>query len=169
MTAMRRKVFPVPLMPLAALLGVALLALLILPGCAMLRRRAANRPPYVKVSAPIAYEIIRDNPSLLILDLRAPQGFDSDTGHLFRAHNIPLTKLPERLLEISSFRNDTFVVYCDTAKCAEEGMAILTSSGFQDAVLMDGGIDDWIRKGFPTVLPGDIAGGARTPNPEIPR
>jgi rhodanese-related sulfurtransferase len=154
MTLMRRKQLTAPL---AALLGVALLAL---PGCGMLRRRAAHRPPYVKVSPPVAYEILRDNPSILILDLRAPQEFNGDTGHLFQAHNIPLTKLPERLLEISLFRNDTFVVYCDTAKCAEEGMAILISSGFQDAVLMDGGIDAWIRKGFPTVLPGDIAGRA---------
>jgi rhodanese-related sulfurtransferase len=154
MTAMRRKYFSVSL---AALLGVALLAL---PGCAMLRRRAANRPPYVKVSAPIAYEIIRDNPSILILDLRSPGEYNGDTGHLFRSHNIPLTKLPERLLEISVFRNDTFVVYCDTRKCAEEGMSILVSSGFEDAVLMDGGIDEWIRKGFRTVLPDDIAGRA---------
>jgi rhodanese-related sulfurtransferase len=151
---MRRKT---PLMLLAALLGVTLLAL---PGCAMLRRRAAHRPPYVKVSAPVAYEIIRDNPSILILDLRSPSAYNGDTGHLFLAHNIPLTKLPERLMEISAFRNDTFVVYCDAPKCAEEGMAILISSGFADAVLMDGGIDAWIRKGFRTVLPGDLAGRA---------
>jgi rhodanese-related sulfurtransferase len=154
MTAMRRKFVS---MPLAALLGIALLAL---PGCAMLRRRAAHRPPYVKVSAPIAYEIIRDNPSILILDLRAPQEFNGDTGHIFRAHNIPLDRLPFRLLEISTFRDDTFVAYCGTQKCAEEGMSILISSGFQDAVMIDGGIDSWIRKGFPTVLPGDIAGRA---------
>jgi rhodanese-related sulfurtransferase len=157
MTAMRRKCFRAPLVPLAALLGIALLAF---PGCGMLRRRAANRPPYVKVSAPIIYEIVRDNPSILILDLRSPNEFNGDTGHLFRAHNIPLTKLPERLMEISVFRNDTFVVYCDTPRCAEEGMSILISSGFEDAILMDGGIDQWIRKGFPTVLPGDIAGRA---------
>jgi len=154
---MRRKLFSAPLMLLAALLGVALLAL---PGCAMLRRRAANRPPYVKVSAPIIYEMIRDNPSILILDLRSPDAYNGDTGHLFRSHNIPLTKLPERLLEISVFRNDTFVVYCDSPKCAEEGMSILISSGFEDAVLMDGGIDAWIRKGFRTVLPDDLAGRA---------
>lgn len=126
----------------------------------MLRRRAANRPPYTKVSAPIAFEIIRDNPSILILDLRSPQDFNGDTGHLFRAHNIPLDRLPYRLLEISAFRNDTFLAYCDTQKCAEEGMAILISSGFQDAVLIDGGVDEWIRKGFRTVLPDDVAGRA---------
>jgi rhodanese-related sulfurtransferase len=142
---------------LTALLAVTLLAL---PGCAMLRRRAAHRPRFARVSPPIAYEMIRDSPGVMIIDLRSPQAFNGDTGHLFRAHNIPLDRLPYRLLEISPFRDDTFLVYCDTPTCAEEGMAILISSGFEDAVLVDGGIDAWIEKGFRTVLPGDLAGHA---------
>jgi rhodanese-related sulfurtransferase len=145
-------------------LALVTLLLVALPGCRTVRRRmaehAAHRPPYAKVSAPIAYEIIRDSPDLLILDLRSPQAFNSDTGHIFRASNIPLDRLPYRLLEISAFRDDTFLVYCDTRTCAEEGMAVLTSSGFADAILMDGGIDSWIEKGFRTVLPSDAAGHA---------
>jgi rhodanese-related sulfurtransferase len=31
-------------------------------------------------------------------------------------------------------------------------MAVLVASGFEDAVLIDGGIDRWIRDGFKTVL-----------------
>jgi rhodanese-related sulfurtransferase len=142
---------------LTALLALTLLAL---PGCGMLRRRAAHRPPFARVSPPVAYEMIRDSPGVLIIDLRSPQAFNGDTGHLFRAHNIPLSRLPYRLLEISPFRDDTFLVYCDTQTCAQEGMAILTSSGFEDAVLLDGGIDAWIEKGFRTVLPDDLAGHA---------
>jgi rhodanese-related sulfurtransferase len=143
-----------------ALLMLLALTLLALPGCGMLRRRAAHRPRYARVSAPVAYEMIRDSPGVMIIDLRSPQAFNGDTGHLFRAHNIPLDRLPYRLLEISPFRDDTFLVYCDTQTCAQEGMAILISSGFEDAVLVDGGIDAWIEKGFRTVLPGDLAGHA---------
>ena len=127
-------------------------------GCAMIRRRAAERPPYRKVSPPIAYEILRDTPGLLILDLRAPQAFHSDTGHIYRAYNIPGDRLPFRLLELSSFREETFLVYCDTTKCGEDGMAVLLSSGFENAILIDGGIDGWIAKGFRTVLPAELAG-----------
>jgi rhodanese-related sulfurtransferase len=158
---MRRSIRIIPL----ALLGLLLLAL---PGCRSIRQRveqrmashAAHRPPYTKVSAPIAYEILRDSPDILILDLRSPQEFNGNTGHLFRADNIPLNRLPYRLLELSALREDTFLVYCDTQACAEEGMAVLTSSGFENAVLMDGGIDSWIEKGFRTVLPSDAAGHA---------
>lgn len=129
----------------------------------MLRRRAAERPPYRKVTPPIAYEILRDAPGLLILDLRPPESFHGDTGHIYRAYNIPQERLPFRLLELSSFREETFLVYCDTPKCGDEGMGLLTSSGFENAVLIDGGIDGWIKRGFPTVLPAELAGKTRQP------
>lgn len=146
---------------LLALLGL----LLALPGCRSMRQKVekrmaehvARRPPYTKLSPPVAYEMIRDNPDILILDLRSPQEFNGNTGHLFRADNIPLNRLPYRLVELSAVREDTFLVYCDTPACAEEGMAVLSSSGFENAILMDGGIDLWIERGFRTVLPSDLA------------
>lgn len=124
----------------------------------MIRRRVQDRPPYRKVSPPIAYEMIRDTPGILILDLRPVSAFHGDTGHIYRAFNIPEDRLPYRLLELSSFREETFLVYCDSQQCAENGMAILISSGFESAVLIDGGIDNWIAKGFRTVLPAELAG-----------
>ncbi len=132
---------------------------LLLTGCRMFRRR--ERPPFHKVSPPVAFEILRDSPDVLTLDLRSREEFLGDTGHIFRARNIPLDRLTERLLEIAPFRNDTFLVYCrGDDSCGQEGMAILLSSGFENGVLIDGGIDGWIRDGFRTVLP-DTAGQAK--------
>lgn len=134
-----------------------LLGLLFLAGCRTFRNR--ERPPFHRIRPPVAFEILRDSPDVLVLDLRSRGEFLSDTGHIFRARNIPLEKLSERLLEIAPFRDDTFLVYCrgnDT--CGEEGMAILVSSGFENAMLIDGGIDGWIRYGFRTVLPENPAG-----------
>ena len=143
----------------------ALLALLLLlpalAGCSLFRRKG-DRPAYRKLTPPVAYEMMRDSSDMLIIDLRSPAAFNGETGHLRRARNIPLERLPYRLLEISTFRDETFIVYCDTAACAEEGMNILISSGFENAVLMDGGIDEWIRDGFKTVLPTEAAGRAGT-------
>lgn len=136
------------------------LLLLVLPafaGCSLFRRKG-DRPAYRKLTPPVAYEMMRDSPDLLIVDLREPGAFNGETGHVRRAQNIPLERLPYRLLEISTFRDETFIVYCDTPSCAEEGMNILVSSGFENAVLMDGGIDQWIRDGFKTVLPTEAAG-----------
>jgi rhodanese-related sulfurtransferase len=141
-----------------ALFLVLLLAVLLLPGCSYLRRRRASGPPYRKLSPPVAFELIRDNPGMLVLDLRPPQEFDGATGHIRGASNIPLQRLPYRLLEISSYREETFLVYCRADGCGAQGMSILLSSGFENAILMDGGIDSWIRSGFRTVLPQSALG-----------
>lgn len=140
-------------------LALLLPGLLLLCGCRMFRHR--ERPPFRKISPAVAFEVLRDSPDVLVLDLRTRQEFLGDTGHIFRARNIPLERLSERLLEIAPFRDDTFLVYCRADdKCGEEGMAILVSSGFENAILIDGGIDGWIRYGFRTVLPEDAAGQA---------
>ena len=132
--------------------ALLLLSLALLPGCRSFRNR--ERPPFRKITPPVAFEVLRDNPDILILDLRTRQEFLGDTGHIYRARNIPLERLPERMLEIAPFRDDTFLVYCrEGDSCGEEGMAILVSSGFENAILIDGGIDGWIRYGFRTVLP----------------
>jgi rhodanese-related sulfurtransferase len=107
----------------------------------------------------VAFEMVRDNSDMLILDLRTPEEFLGETGHLRRAYNIPLDRLPFRLLEISAWREETILVYCRAKKdCGESGMSILVSSGFTDAVLMVGGIDAWIEEGFKTELPPALAG-----------
>ncbi len=145
------------------ILTLALLALLLLTGCRMFQRR--ERPPFRKVRPPVAFEILRDSPDVLTLDLRSSREFLGDTGHIYRARNIPLDNLSERLGELALFRDDTFLVYCrgdrgnrgnDT--CGEEGMAILVSSGYEDAILIEGGIDGWIEDGFKTVLPENAVG-----------
>jgi rhodanese-related sulfurtransferase len=122
------------------------------------QRFQASRPPYRIVLPGVAYEVIRDNPGILILDLRSPQEFYGAIGHLRNAVNIPLARLPYRLIEISSFRGETFIVYCDTQACGEAGMAVLLSSGFDNGILIDGGIDAWVRLGFKTFLPATLAG-----------
>lgn len=146
---------------------VLILLLLVLPfllgGCSLFRRRGP-REPYKKLSPPIAYEMMRDNPEMLVIDLRPPQEYNGETGHVRRARNIPVDRLPFRLLEISTFREDTVLLYCRRGDdCGEKGIGILLASGFENVVLMDGGIDEWIQEGFKTVLPVTVAGPAARP------
>jgi rhodanese-related sulfurtransferase len=134
-----------------ALLALLLLTLALTTACRSFRR--GERPPFRKVSPAVAYEIARDTPDILILDLRPAEEFQGETGHIAGAQNIPLERLPYRLLQISSYREETFLVYCrGEDSCGPDGMAVLIASGFEDAILIDGGIDEWIRTGFKTVL-----------------
>jgi rhodanese-related sulfurtransferase len=137
-----------------------LLLALLLGGCSLFHRRSGPRRPrplYKKLSAPVAYEMMRDSPHMLVIDLRPPQQYNGQTGHVREAKNIPVSRLPYRLLEILPFREDTIFLYCDTDQCTEQGAKILAASGFESIVGMVGGIDQWIRDGFKTVLPARIA------------
>ena len=137
-------------------------------GCASAKRwlaaRQARRPPFTVVSPPVANEIVRDAPDVFILDLRSPEEFQGPKGHLRNALNIPLGRLPYRLLEIRSYRGETFLVYCQGDECGRAGMRILKESGFEDAILIAGGIDGWLRSGFITFV---RASTRRPPNAEI--
>jgi rhodanese-related sulfurtransferase len=142
---------------LRAALVLALLVLLGLSGgCRWMRHRA--RPPFRKVTPAVAFEIIRDTPDVPILDLRPAAEFLGNTGHLRNARNIPLSRLPFQLIELGAIRDETMLVYCGTQECSEEGMAVLVSSGFENAILLEGGIDAWIRQGFKTQLPSGKTG-----------
>jgi rhodanese-related sulfurtransferase len=127
-----------------------------LAGCAGVKKwleaRKARKAPFQVVTPAVAYEIVRDTPEVFILDLRLPQDFQGPKGHLRNAFNIPLSRLPYRLLEMRSFRGETFLVYCDSDECGSAGMKILSDSGFPDAFLIGGGIDGWIRSGFTTFV-----------------
>ena len=132
---------------------VPVLALLLLGGCSYFHRSRGKIDPYRKLSPAVSYELIRDNPEMLVIDLRKPEEYNGETGHLSKAMNIPVDRLPYRLLEISAYREETFLVYCRADPCGAEGVADLRSSGFENVILMDGGIEAWIRAGFKTVLP----------------
>lgn len=160
MTERRARV--VLLVLLAAALGTALALAF---GCASGQPRK-DRFPYRKLRPPLAYEMMRDSPDMLILDLRTPEEFNGPEGHVRRAQNIPLVELERRLPELSAFRDDTFIVYCEDDACADKGVAYLRSQGFEGGVLLEGGIDGWIRSGFRTVLPPRMVGksGRRAPS-----
>jgi rhodanese-related sulfurtransferase len=135
----------------AARLAAAALLLLSLEACRSFRER--ERPAYRRVSPAVAYSMTLDTPDVLILDLRPPKEFQGETGHLRNARNVPLARLPYQMRELGAYRGETLLVYCrEGDTCGEEGMRILVASGFGDALLIDGGIDRWIRDGFKTVL-----------------
>jgi rhodanese-related sulfurtransferase len=139
-----------------ATLFLLLLALLC-GGCSLFHRKPGPRPLYKKLSPPVSYEMMRDSPQMQVIDLRSPQEFNGPTGHVRDAKNIPVSSLPYRLLSILPYRDDTIFIYCDTDECTEQGAKILAASGFESIVGMAGGINEWIRRGFKTVLPARIA------------
>jgi rhodanese-related sulfurtransferase len=137
-----------------------LILVLLLGGCAAYHRwRSRPAPPYPKMTPGVAYEIMRDNPGMMVLDLRPAVEYNGRTGHIRGAQNIPLNRLPYRLGGIYTLRDETILVYCGTRECGEQGMRLLRASGFDATILLEGGIEKWIQGGFKTVLPANLVGG----------
>lgn len=139
---------------LASGAALALAALLVL-GCGTLWGNGGEgsdeEGPFRRVTPPVAFEMLRDSPDLPILDLRSEARFHGPTGHLRGAINVPLSRLHERSREIAWLRDRTFLVYCQSHECQPEALDILHEEGFDDAMMIHGGIEAWLADGFGTV------------------
>lgn len=140
------------LLPRAAL-ALVVPILLVASGCRSFGGGAdgEKRLAFSKVRPPVAFEMLRDNPGLPVLDLRSRFEFTGPVGHVKGASSIPLDELPDRLRALVPLKNRTFLVYCGHDDCGERGLEILLRAGYREAVLMDGGIDAWVMDGFGTV------------------
>ncbi len=105
-----------------------------------------------RVRPPVAFELLRDNPSVPILDMRTLAGYAGPRGHLAGALCYPLDELNQREAELRHLRERTLLIYCDTDECSEAGLAWFLAHDFKNAMLMHGGIEGWIDSGFGTVL-----------------
>lgn len=116
--------------------------------------------PGLRVLPAVAFEMMADAPAMPVIDLRTEEEFAGELGRLARAVNVPLEVFERRMEELAYLREITFLVYCrGWDDCGERAMRMLVGNGFEDAVLMDGGIEAWLRDGFGTVdadmLPAD--------------
>lgn len=134
---------------------ISLALLLCALGCVATRPApdpAVEEVPFRVVRPAVAFEILRDNPRIFILDLRPSATYAGDKGHLMRAVNVPLPRLAEGVEELAHLRRRTFLVYCDDTDCGPQGMRLLLENGFRFPVLIAGGVPHWKAAGFGVVV-----------------
>jgi sulfur dioxygenase len=79
----------------------------------------------------------------LVVDVREPEEFDGELGHIPGAILIPLKDLPARAGELESQKERTIVVVCRAGVRSTTGAAILTGLGFEHVANLKGGMLDW--------------------------
>jgi rhodanese-related sulfurtransferase len=80
----------------------------------------------------------------LLLDVREPEEYVGELGHIAGARLIPLRELPERAeAELASFKDKDIVVICRAGVRSVTAAAILTGLGFDNVCSMKGGMLDW--------------------------
>lgn len=103
------------------------------------------------VDAQQAKKILDKDTTVVILDVRTPQEFNSETGHLRGAINIPIQELEARKNELDKYRSRPILVYCLSGNRSMRASEILQKQGFK-LIHLDGGIVQW-NSAFPPPVP----------------
>jgi glyoxylase-like metal-dependent hydrolase (beta-lactamase superfamily II)/rhodanese-related sulfurtransferase len=84
----------------------------------------------------------------LVLDVREPEEFVGDLGHVEGSLLVPLDSLAARLPKLAGYSDQTVVVVCRSGARSATASAILKEAGFADVLNLDGGMLAWINKGL---------------------
>jgi glyoxylase-like metal-dependent hydrolase (beta-lactamase superfamily II)/rhodanese-related sulfurtransferase len=85
---------------------------------------------------------------LFLLDVRGPDEYSGELGHVPGAILIPLPQLASRLSEIEAQREKRVIAICRSGSRSAKATALLMDAGF-DVWNMTGGTLAWRAKGFP--------------------
>jgi rhodanese-related sulfurtransferase len=85
----------------------------------------------------------------LLLDVREPEEFTGELGHIAGSRLIPLKELPARVGEIEADKEKDVVVICRAGVRSTTAAAILTGLGFEHVSNLKGGMLDWNEQHLP--------------------
>lgn len=108
--------------------------------------RASEKLPVMKTAD------MNANGDALLLDVRTTSEFEN--GHIDGALNIPLQQIANRWNEVP--RDKPVVVHCQGGGRAAIASSLLKSKGY-DVTNVQGGYDEWVASGRPTVSEKEVA------------
>lgn len=122
---------------------ILVLALAFVFAILMFFRSRSQSNEYRSVSPAEAAALMRADTTMVVLDVRTLEEFQSTTGHLPKARLIPVQELESRIGELSGLKDKTILVYCRSGHRSERASEILTKNGFK-VVALEGGILRWL-------------------------
>ncbi len=122
--------------------------LLLIAGLYFLYSKGIILADFESVEPAAAYEMIKKDPDIVILDVRTEREYRQD-GRLKGAKLIPLQELEERLDELESYKKGPILVYCRSGHRSVKASRLLAERGFRP-VNIRGGIIGWKDAALPT-------------------
>jgi len=92
--------------------------------------------------------LIESNQAPVVLDVRSEEEFRS--GHIPGAVNLPVTQMPGRIDDLTTYRDREIVVHCEVGPRAGMASWMLKRSGYEDLVELKGHMRAWRTAGLPT-------------------
>ena len=87
----------------------------------------------------------------VVVDVRDRKEFDS--GHIVDSLNIPLSKLKQRLNELTKHKQKQkpLIVVCKIGQHSGEAAKVLQDAGHDQVVRLSGGLSEWKAQSLPLV------------------
>ena len=86
---------------------------------------------------------------VLLLDVRTPEDYSGEQGHIAGSKLIPLEELEQRLDEIGDYLEKPIVTICRTHNKSGKAALLLAQHGFADVHVAKMGMTDWNARGYP--------------------
>ena len=128
-----------------------LLALALLAVVAFLPRLIGNLRRGPMINTEDFRQRLNTDKDLLVLDVRTPEDFIGEQGHIVGAVNIPVEELQQRMAELGEYLEQTVAIVCRTDKRSAKAALLLTEEGFADVHVVRGGMTRWTKAGLPVV------------------
>lgn len=87
-------------------------------------------------------------PDIIMIDVRESGEYNRE--HIAGSYNIPLAKIATT--DFSSYKNKKVIFYCRLGNRTRSSENILAATGLKEICCMEGGIEQWKKCGFPTVI-----------------
>lgn len=95
-----------------------------------------------------AKAFLAQHPEAWVLDVREPEEWNDELGHIEGALQIPLGELSSRMSEIEARKADPVVVVCRSGRRSSTATVVMAGSGFREVYNLDGGMQAWRGAGY---------------------
>ena len=109
-----------------------------------------KNPGVRTIGADEVAQLLRTDSTVVLLDVRDKDEWNSSAGHIRNAIWIPLQDLPSRFSQLKPYRDRRIIVYCRSGSRSGRATRILSDSGF-NAANMTGGIRAWSARQLPVL------------------
>lgn len=92
---------------------------------------------------------LETEPGLLVLDVRNPDEYTGELGHIAGSLLIPVAALAARLGELEAHRGRPIITVCKSGGRSHTAAGILMQAKFPHVATMEGGMTRWKELGFP--------------------
>jgi len=86
---------------------------------------------------------------ITVLDVRSPEEFSGELGHVAAAINIPINELSHRVRELDAWVERPLAIMCRTDRRSAKAARLLAQQGFAHAHVVQGGMTAWNDAGLP--------------------